>query len=185
MSDRDLLRGLEHLKDALREAPGTSERAAKFIGIAAAECLLARFTQGQALEVFSRTFMELEANATTRRPRHDGAVKVVKPTVYILHFNEPVSGQHRHYVGCSDNLPRRVLEHASGDERAALVCRAAKRQCISFTLGMVKDDFGKLSSWEFEQKLKRSRHLERWCDICKGSAILKKEAAGLPRCIAR
>lgn len=56
----DPLPGLDRLKDALSKEPGTEERAYKFIGVCAAECVLAKLTQGEALEIFSRAFMDIE-----------------------------------------------------------------------------------------------------------------------------
>lgn len=39
--------------------------------------------------------------------------RLIPGCVYILHFDEPLAHA-QHYIGCSDDLPNRVADHANG-----------------------------------------------------------------------
>lgn len=56
-------------------------------------------------------------------------------TLYLLHFNEPISGGHtcQHYLGyTTDRLSRRLLEHANG--RGARLTQVARERGIGWSL---------------------------------------------------
>jgi predicted GIY-YIG superfamily endonuclease len=78
--------------------------------------------------------------------------------LYLLHFDRPLNGR-QHYLGWSENVPRRLEEHRKG--QGGKTTAAYKRAGIGFTLAATwpgtKDD-------ETEFKRKRLRSL---CPLCR------------------
>jgi predicted GIY-YIG superfamily endonuclease len=77
--------------------------------------------------------------------------------VYLLHFDRPLNGR-QHYLGWSDNVPRRLEEHRKG--QGGKTTARYKRAGIGFTLA---------SSWpgtrDHEAQFKRKR-LGSLCPLC-------------------
>lgn len=81
-------------------------------------------------------------------------------TVYLLHFDEPVYGNSRHYIGFTTNLEQRLAMHRSG--RGARITSIARKKGIAWHLAHVWEDGDK----NFERKLKKSAAAKKFCDIC-------------------
>lgn len=81
--------------------------------------------------------------------------------VYLLHFEQPISEGHttQHYIGSTDNLTRRIWQHANG--HGARLCEVAKERGIGFQV---------VRTWEGgrreERKLKRRKSGPLLCPIC-------------------
>src|SRR5215475_673104 len=78
--------------------------------------------------------------------------------VYLLHFDRPY--QHaRHYTGWSEDLPKRLAEHAEG--RGARLTAVVRAAGIGWQLAR---------TWTadrcFERRLKRRHGAARYCPIC-------------------
>lgn len=85
-------------------------------------------------------------------------------TVYLLHFNAPLSHA-RHYIGATNNLEKRLKRHAAG--RGACIMKAVRKAGIGWTVARIWE-----GNYELEKELKRQKHSERYCPICQA-----KEAA--------
>jgi predicted GIY-YIG superfamily endonuclease len=79
-------------------------------------------------------------------------------TVYMLHFTAPF-GHARHYVGWTDNLPKRLAAHQGG--RGARLIAVASAAGIGFTVARtVTGDRNR------ERAIKRAGGSVRYCPIC-------------------
>ncbi len=97
-------------------------------------------------------------------------------TVYLLHLNQPLprgvnsSGtalEAGHYIGYTDDLLRRILEHAEGHgARFMQVCH--ERQ-IDFALARTWE--GKGADRSFERRLKNYKKAHLLCPICDPDAL--------------
>lgn len=79
-------------------------------------------------------------------------------TVYMLHFDAPF-GHARHYVGWSDNLPKRLAAHSSG--RGARLVAVTRAAGIGFTLARTA-----AGDRHLERAIKRAGGSPRYCPIC-------------------
>jgi putative endonuclease len=83
-------------------------------------------------------------------------------TVYLLHFDRPLSAGHtaQHYLGWSKYLPARAIAHLRG--RGARMTQVAVERGISFSI---------VRTWQgdrhFERKLKNRKEGPRLCPICR------------------
>jgi len=84
---------------------------------------------------------------------------------YLIHFDSPVRGKQRHYLGYTSNLPQRWGDHRAG--HGADLTKAAVRQGIGMTLARVWPD----GTRSLEDKLKRISHFKSYCPICMGDAV--------------
>ena len=80
--------------------------------------------------------------------------------VYLLHFEKPVYGTSRHYIGFTDNLERRIKEHRYG--RAARLTSLARKREISWEVARVWEEGDKV----FERQLKKKGQFSKLCPIC-------------------
>ncbi len=103
------------------------------------------------------------------------------PTLYLLHFTKPLAqAQHRrgihagHYLGISDDLERRLHEHATGN--GSRLCAAAKARGSEFILVKVWHNVTRAH----ELEMKRQRNNPRHCYLCnpKYAATSKARLSG-------
>lgn len=85
------------------------------------------------------------------------------PVVYLLHFSRPISPNHtaQHYLGSTQDLDRRIAEHASG--RGARLCEVAAERRITFQVARTWP-----GGWVEERRLKRRHNSPQLCPICNG-----------------
>ncbi len=83
-------------------------------------------------------------------------------TVYLLHFDTPISPDHtcQHYVGFTDQLRRRMEQHASG--HGARLLAVAHERGIGWSL---------VRTWPRatradERRIKQSKFANRLCPVC-------------------
>lgn len=79
--------------------------------------------------------------------------------VYLLHFDTPYHHA-QHYVGYSDDIARRYIEHCTG--RGAALTNAAREAGVTFRI--VRTWVGK--GYTFERKLHNYRHNRIICPVC-------------------
>ena len=88
-------------------------------------------------------------------------------TVYLLHFDSPISPAHtaQHYLGSCTDLRQRLADHRAG--RGARLTQVAKERGIGFIVA---------ATWpggrQEERRLKRRKDGRRLCPICNGHALL-------------
>lgn len=101
-------------------------------------------------------------------------------TVYLIHlsqpFGQPLTAEQRaaygrpprkddkefharHYIGCTDNLARRLEEHQHGYGSRFMAAVAAAG--IPWQLARIWP-----GGWSLERELKRQKHSDRLCPIC-------------------
>lgn len=98
-------------------------------------------------------------------------------TVYLIHFDRPLGdpnnprGTASHYIGYTDNLERRLKEHAEG--RGAAIMRAVWLAGIPWHV---------VRTWEggrdLERKLKRRKKARCLCPICRLNGGGNEEKCG-------
>jgi hypothetical protein len=85
-------------------------------------------------------------------------------TIYLLHFNSPLPGGSRHYLGWTLHLPTRLGAHAAG--RGAQITRECLRLGITWEV---------VALWpgtrSMERRLHRRHGYARLCPCCRGSAL--------------
>jgi len=85
--------------------------------------------------------------------------------VYLIHFNQPIGnknnprGQAQHYIGYTDDVPRRLAEHQSG--QGAAILRACNEQAIPYSVVRTWDGDRKL-----ERQLKNKKKARAFCPVC-------------------
>jgi predicted GIY-YIG superfamily endonuclease len=83
------------------------------------------------------------------------------PSVYLLHFAEPIKGV-RHYVGYTEDLHRRISQHRSGSRHASGVCRRFHAAGIPFRVARIwTSEKINMSVENFVKK-----HISSMCPIC-------------------
>jgi predicted GIY-YIG superfamily endonuclease len=97
-------------------------------------------------------------------------------TVYLLHLDEPLKRgiapngkplQAAHYIGFTDDLAGRLLEHLDGKgARFTQVCVERGIQ-----LSLARGWEGGLADRKFERRLKRCKNSARICPICNPNAL--------------
>ena len=86
--------------------------------------------------------------------------------IYLLHFERPYYHA-QHYIGCTDDLVRRLHEHALGKAmNGSPLVQAARQAGIKVTLARLWD-----GSFEMEARLKRWHGGRRLCPICDERAL--------------
>ncbi len=95
-------------------------------------------------------------------------------TVYLLHLNQPLSRgisstgttlEAGHYIGYTDDLVRRIMEHAEG--RGARFTQVCYERGIDFALARTWDGAGRY----VERRLKKYKKSPRLCPICDPGAL--------------
>lgn len=83
-------------------------------------------------------------------------------TIYLLHFDRPISDHHttQHYLGSADDLRRRIEEQRSG--AGARLCQVAKERGIGFTVARIWSNKPRT----FEYALKARKNGPKLCPIC-------------------
>lgn len=87
--------------------------------------------------------------------------------VYLLHFDEPLSGRAGHYSGATMNLRARLTRHANGGGSALM--RELFRVGIGWRLGNLWTCC-QSNRYEAEMMLKKQHNLERYCTLCRGGS---------------
>jgi predicted GIY-YIG superfamily endonuclease len=85
-------------------------------------------------------------------------------TVYLLHFEQPVYGTSRHYVGFTTNLDQRLAQHRYG--HGARMTSIARKKGIAWELAHVWEDGDK----KFERLLKKRGDFKKYCKVCSPKA---------------
>lgn len=80
-------------------------------------------------------------------------------TIYLLHFAEPYHHA-QHYLGATNNLPRRLQEHTCGTASALTAAVA------SAGIGMDVVRTWEAENYGFEQHLKARHDSRALCPIC-------------------
>jgi predicted GIY-YIG superfamily endonuclease len=80
--------------------------------------------------------------------------------VYLLHFEEPVYGTSRHYVGFTTNLDQRLAMHRAG--HGARITSIARKKGIAWELAFVWEEGDKV----FERLIKKKGTFKRFCKFC-------------------
>ncbi len=95
-------------------------------------------------------------------------------TVYLLHFKEPLahglipSGKPmvtQHYVGFTNDLIGRLLDHADG--HGARLLQVVRERGIDFQLARTWDGAGR----GFERQIKNCKNTPRLCPVCNPNAL--------------
>lgn len=82
-------------------------------------------------------------------------------TVYLIHFERPISPAHtcQHYCGYAEDWRARLAEHRAG--RGARLTQVAVERGIAFEIVAVWD-----GDRAYERRVKRLKALNRLCPIC-------------------
>lgn len=93
--------------------------------------------------------------------------------VYLIHFNKPIGnpqnphGQARHYLGCCEDLDKRLDLHRQGRSRVPIV-KAFKRAGVDFVLARTWQVPDGESGRGLERQLKNCKNNRtRLCPICR------------------
>jgi predicted GIY-YIG superfamily endonuclease len=103
-------------------------------------------------------YVVVEAEA---QPVIIGTEPLPRGTVYLLHFDRPISPKHtaQHYIGWTSYLPGRALAHLQG--RGARLTQVARERGIGFVIAR---------TWPgdryFERYLKNRKNAPKLCPIC-------------------
>lgn len=105
--------------------------------------------------------------------------------VYVLHFDRPLADHAWHYVGATDNLLRRLKEHATG--KGAKITAACRLQGIGWRVASV---FTMKHRCHFlcERRVKRYHQTDMFCGVCQqdehkcipGSTAIDLSLLGIP-----
>lgn len=82
--------------------------------------------------------------------------------VYVIHFDTPLHHA-QHYVGSSDNIERRLMEHAKGNGARLLQVLREKAIGWKVTLTIETD-----TPRELERQIKRQKNGRKMCPMCNG-----------------
>jgi hypothetical protein len=91
-------------------------------------------------------------------------------TVYLIHFDRPIGnpnnprGHAQHYIGYSDNLAERLLDHAKGQGSAIMAYLA--QTGIGWLVTRTW-----MGGRTFERKLKNRKNAKAICPICQCKGI--------------
>jgi hypothetical protein len=96
-------------------------------------------------------------------------------TVYLLHFDRPISDKHtaQHYIGWTTYLPARALAHLKG--RGARLTQVAHERGIGFVIAATFP-----GDRTHERLLKRRHNGRLLCPICKRAHDPRQLTLDLP-----
>lgn len=94
-------------------------------------------------------------------------------TVYLLHFNRPISDRALHYLGFAKDLDSRIEAHRNGN--GARLTQVARERGIGFDVVRV----WKKGNRTLERKLKNRKNASKLCPICQKEKGLKIAKAKL------
>lgn len=88
--------------------------------------------------------------------------------LYVLHTETKLSNHAQHYCGATDNLLRRLVEHATG--RGARITQVFREEGIPWKLASV---FIMRHRCQFaaERRVKKQKHTCHFCGVCSGDGI--------------
>lgn len=90
--------------------------------------------------------------------------------VYLLHFDRryPRGRRPQHYIGVSDDPERRFREHRNGNVgKGGSLMRALAAEKIGFQVARLEWYPTAAEAFRRERELKRARHHERRCTVCR------------------
>lgn len=88
------------------------------------------------------------------------------PSVYLLHFDEPIAHA-QHYLGSARNLPARLLLHYKGN--GARLMKVVRERGIGWRLVRTWECSTERQAWQLERMFKRVRKNSReLCPVCRG-----------------
>ena len=86
-------------------------------------------------------------------------------TVYLLHFTRPYrQGTHRHYIGYTNNMERRMKQHRTGG--GARLVKHAIGIGIEFEVAMTQECETRVEARRMELAWKARHGASRMCPIC-------------------
>lgn len=80
--------------------------------------------------------------------------------VYLLHFDRP-HHHAQHYLGWTNNLGKRLMEHMNGRRDKCVLTSVIKDEGIGFKVSRLW-----CGPLELEKKLKRRKNSRKLCSIC-------------------
>ena len=83
-------------------------------------------------------------------------------TTYLLHLNEPL-GRNHHYLGWTNDLPKRLESHRSGPRERCVFTHECQLRGITWVVAATWEDV----TIAHEKTLKRQRNHKRFCPVCK------------------
>lgn len=116
---------------------------------------------------------ELPARYNVPEPPSTEPLGIVR-SCYLLHF-EPAFKHARHYLGCTDNLDRRLKQHYDGKGKGSPLVKAAIDAGCHVSLSNTW-----LGGYEFEQWIKKQKNIKRYCWICQETPWAKVASLNLP-----
>jgi len=85
--------------------------------------------------------------------------------VYLVHFQKPLAHA-QHYIGKSNNIDRRVLEHRNG--RGSRLLRVVSARGIDWDVVRTWEFSTSAEAGKFERQLKKKcKSARRICPVCK------------------
>lgn len=86
------------------------------------------------------------------------------PSVYLLHFERPISPAHtaQHYLGYTERLRDRIEAHRRG--QGSRLCAVARERGIGFEVARTWSK----GTRRLERQLKQRKAAPRLCPICRG-----------------
>jgi len=95
-------------------------------------------------------------------PQYESSLPQDKPLsgskVYLIHLNTPLKHA-KHYLGFSEDLPKRLQRHRTG--QGAAFMKAISKEGISWHVSRIWD-----GNYELEQMLKRQHNASHLCPTC-------------------
>lgn len=88
--------------------------------------------------------------------------------VYVLHTESKLAGHAQHYVGATENLLRRLIEHATG--QGACITRAFALEGIEWRVASVYV-MSHRCQFMAERRVKRQKQYMPFCGVCSGDEI--------------
>ncbi len=103
-------------------------------------------------------------------PQYESSLPQERPLsgskVYLIHLDTPLKHA-RHYLGYSENLPKRLQQHRTG--RGAAFMKAISKEGITWHVSRIWD-----GNYELEQMLKRQHNASHLCPTCIQEWVYKK-----------
>lgn len=97
------------------------------------------------------------------------------PVCYLIHFSRKLHHA-GHYIGFTNNLPRRMNEHLTNSPTGAKLLRALNPLGIEWEVVRVWD----APEWSngghaLELALKRRKKASDFCPVCRGEEVMREE----------